>query len=118
MEVFFEYCLEMNLLLGSIFLITGLITNAFPPKKINPLYGYRTTRSMKNQANWDIAQRISTQKMIQGSLALIAFGFLKSILSLNEIAEVWIGVLSSIAVVIYIFYSTETELKKKDTPCQ
>lgn len=118
MEIFFAYCLEMNLLLGAIFLITGWITNIFPPKKINHLYGYRTTRSMKNQSNWDLAQRISTQKMIQGSLVIIAFGFLKSVVTLNAVAEVWIGVLSSIGVVIYIFYSTENKLKKKDTPCQ
>jgi len=28
-----------------------------PPKKINSLSGYRTTRSMKSQAAWDFAQQ-------------------------------------------------------------
>lgn len=28
-----------------------------PPAKINGLYGYRTTKSMKNQETWDFAHR-------------------------------------------------------------
>jgi uncharacterized membrane protein len=36
----------------------GLFSYLKPPKKINDLYGYRTTRSMQNQANWDYAQKL------------------------------------------------------------
>lgn len=118
MNTVVEHCLLMNLLMGSIFFISGLISHFFPPKKINQWYGYRTTRSMKNQNNWDLAQQFSTQKMIKGSLVLILISFFKIVIATTETTEVWIGVLSSIAVVAYILLSTENELKKKETPCQ
>lgn len=35
----------------------GLISWKRPPKTINSWYGYRTTRSMKNQQTWDFAHR-------------------------------------------------------------
>lgn len=41
----------------------------FRPKKINNLYGYRTSSSMKNQEAWDVAQRCSAKLSI-------VFGFL------------------------------------------
>lgn len=118
MNTVVEHCLLMNLLIGSIFFISGLISHFFPPKKINQWYGYRTTRSMKNQHNWDLAQRFSTHKMIQGSLVLILISFFKIVITTTETTEVWIGVLSSIGVVAYVLLSTENELKKKETPCQ
>jgi len=34
---------------GLIFILAGFIMLKFPPKKINSLYGYRTSSSMKNQ---------------------------------------------------------------------
>lgn len=117
MDVVFDYCLEMNLLIGFVFLITAMITNFFPPKKINHLYGYRTPRSMKNQQNWDFAQGFSTKKMFVGGLVLMLFSFLKMVFDPSESIEIWIGVLSTIGVVIYVLFTTETELKKKETSC-
>ena len=35
----------------------GLLFLKKPPKKVNGWYGYRTSRSMKNQDTWDFAQR-------------------------------------------------------------
>ena len=46
----------MYLLLAAIFFITRVIVRACPPKGINPIYGYRTKRSMKDQESWDFAQ--------------------------------------------------------------
>ncbi|AIY79020.1 SdpI family protein [Clostridium cagae] len=39
----------MIIILGIIFIIIGFIFKAFPPKKINSIFGYRTLLSMKNQ---------------------------------------------------------------------
>lgn len=36
-----------------------LIFKIFPPKSINSWYGYRTPRSMKNQEQWEFAQKYS-----------------------------------------------------------
>lgn len=118
MEVVFNYCLKMNLLIGLVFFVTSIITHFFPPKSINQLYGYRTPRSMKNQHNWDVAQRFSTKKMMHGSLVLMGSSFLKMLFNITETTEVWIGVVSTIGVVVYILYTTEIQLKKTETPCQ
>lgn len=103
---------EISLTVGVVFFITGIITAVFPPKKINHLYGYRTTRSMKNQLNWDIAQKTSSVKMIQSSLLIIALSFLKSIFNFSENINLVIGILIIIVGVIKIFYFTEKEIKK------
>ena len=47
---------------GLIFLLAGFIQQRFPPKKINHLYGYRTSNSMKSQESWDFAQEYSAKK--------------------------------------------------------
>lgn len=49
--------------------IGGAILRFFPPKKINSFYGYRTPRSMKNQENWDFAQKYAGQLMLSWGLA-------------------------------------------------
>ncbi len=52
-------------LTGIIFIIADFIQLRFPPKKINNLYEYRTTRSMKIQEVWDLAQIYSSKLSIE-----------------------------------------------------
>ncbi len=59
------------LLPGIAFLIVGLALFWFPPKKINNLYGYRTSRSRRNIESWNFAQRYSAKVTIWASLANI-----------------------------------------------
>jgi uncharacterized membrane protein len=63
-------------LIGAIFLIVGLISARFPPKKINPLYGYKSASSMKNQETWDEANRFSSRYMIKSGWVLLVIGLL------------------------------------------
>ena len=42
-----------------------LVFRAFPPKKINHLYGYRTARSMANEAVWEDANNYSMKLGVQ-----------------------------------------------------
>ena len=54
-------------LVGGIYLVMLLIGLYFyhrPPKEINGFYGYRTPRSMKNQINWDFANRLGARYML------------------------------------------------------
>ena len=53
---------------GVIFIVMGYFMSKNPPKEINGLYGYRTPRSMKNQSNWDYAQKL-------GGKFMLIFGF-------------------------------------------
>ena len=40
-----------------IMIFGGLMMYRHPPKKINGVYGYRTSRSMKNMQTWRFAHR-------------------------------------------------------------
>ena len=51
------FMLAMNLLIPAVMIGFGRVMEKKPPKKINGIYGYRTSRSMKNQDTWDFAQR-------------------------------------------------------------
>ncbi|MFN7013015.1 MAG: SdpI family protein [Bacteroidia bacterium] len=59
-----------NSIISLVFLLGGVITLIFPPKKINSLYGYRTSRSMKSIEAWVVANRFSSKVMIVGGIDL------------------------------------------------
>ena len=103
----------MPFLVGFIFCVTGLVTYFFPPKAINHLYGYRTTASMKSQEIWDFAQRLSSMKMIQSGLFLIAVSSLKLLTNFFIEQELLISLISLGIAVLYIFISVESAIKKK-----
>lgn len=99
------------LLMNLVFLAAGIVMLLFPPKKINGLYGYRTPRSMRNQENWDKAQRISAIKMIQIS---IVTGSLSFLLGISDWSETFVAIFSlviSLLGLAYLFYVTEKKLK-------
>ncbi|MEM6642578.1 MAG: SdpI family protein [Bacteroidota bacterium] len=54
----------MQFLIGPLLLILSILFKIFPPKKINDLYGYRTTRSMKSQEAWEASNRLSSNLMV------------------------------------------------------
>lgn len=69
---------------GLLFIISGWIVNHFPPGRINVFYGYRSSRSMSDQATWDVAQRVASKEVIKvgsGLCLLSLLGFLISWLS-------------------------------------
>ena len=51
------FMLVMVLLMPLVMLFTGRAFSKNAPKKINPVYGYRTAMSMKNQDTWQFAHR-------------------------------------------------------------
>jgi uncharacterized membrane protein len=65
-ESLYIYVMPLAILFS--FSIAGLVLYLFPPKKINGIYGYRTPRSIKNQSNWDYAQKL-------GGKFMLIFGF-------------------------------------------
>ncbi|MFC1562738.1 SdpI family protein [candidate division KSB1 bacterium] len=96
-----------------IFIIAGLIGQKFPPKKINGLYGYRTSNSMKSQERWDFAQRYSAREMIKWGLLMALIGFIGLIIELKAGIEVAIGLGIVILFVIILIIRTEKELKTR-----
>lgn len=61
-------------LTGVVFLLVGFLMKRFPPKKINRLYGYRVSNSMKSQERWDFAQAFASKEMTKtGGVLVLLF---------------------------------------------
>ncbi len=109
--VFNSIIVLSSIVSGSLALIAGLILKNNAPKKINWWYGYRTKRSMKNQEQWDFAQKLGAKNMIRFSL----IPFLTTILGffVDEKHLGWsigIVVASTILWAFFSIYKTETKL--------
>lgn len=106
------------LLIGLIFTIMGYIFGKFPPKKINPIYGYRSRRSMRSQSAWDAAQVYSSRQMRNAGMVVLALCipvWLTSDVELTYVPEVWVIVLPllfSIVPAAVVIVNTENYLKK------
>ena len=64
---FWLYCTAMCLLIPGIMLYFGWRFLNKPPQNINSIYGYRTSRSMKNQQTWDFAHQVCALAMVLSS---------------------------------------------------
>ena len=98
-------------IVGFVFAVAAFITLKFPPKKINSIYGYRTSRSMKSQENWDLAQRFSSQLMLKQGLILFVLAFILAILPIPMEIATLISLLLLVTSVINLFVQTEKRLK-------
>lgn len=102
----------MPFLCGFIFVIAALFMLKFPPKKINYLYGYRTSTSIKNIQNWRFAQKYSSFRMIEAGVFLILVSFIFPYFNLTETQSVVAGSILLIISVIYILLKTEKAIKQ------
>lgn len=73
---------------GMFLLLLGVIYATYPPKKINPLYGYRTRRTMANQKIWDYANIIGARMIIRVGFLATAIGVIVYWIYPNEIAVI------------------------------
>ncbi len=105
--------IEIPFVLGIVFLIIGIVFYFFPPKKINYIYGYRTSSSMENQEKWNFAQKYSAIKMIQGSLFLLAVSSLGMWISFTPDQQVIIGIATLLIHIVGLFYLTENAIKNQ-----
>lgn len=103
----------VTLLCGIIFLAAAVIMLAFPPRKINDLYGYRTANSKKSQAHWDFAQRYSSWRMIEAALFMLLFTIVFHYAQWSDEAGTIIGLGLLVLATVYMLARTETALKRK-----
>ena len=94
-------------------MITGFVMFKFPPKNINMLYGYRTTRSMKNQEQWDFSQKYSAKLLILCGVFLILTSNISLLITINNKAKLFISLALIFGSVIFLLFKTENELKKR-----
>ena len=98
---------------GLIFLLAGFIQQRFPPKKINHLYGYRTSNSMKSQESWGFAQEYSAKKMMKMGAYITALGLLAWSIDLQLLWSVWVALIIITIGPILMLLQVEAELKKR-----
>jgi len=99
------------ILVGPLFVVISLLTILFPPKKINGLYGYRTSRSMSSQKAWDTAQKISSQVMLVEGVIMSLLAVLGLLFNLSEGWEVGLSLTILLSGVVFLFVYTERKIK-------
>lgn len=102
-----------QLVLSVVFILAGLIMAKYPPRKINPLYGYRTRRSMQSTDAWKYAQRISSRRMVAAGLAGLLLFIAGWLLNLKEGVQGIMLIASLLLIVVYVIYSVERSLARK-----
>lgn len=113
MENFLMSVFQISLLCGIIFLIAGIISYKFPAKKINDLYGYRTSTSMRSQERWEFAQKYSAMQMIKSALFMMIISLTGYFFPENDTIHITGGFVILFIAVGYLFITTERELKKR-----
>jgi uncharacterized membrane protein len=98
---------------GLIFIIAGFILYKYPPKKINSLYGYRTTSSMENQKKWDFAQNYSSKEIMKLGFLLLISSLLSLITNFDNLINMFIGLGLMILIVIVLLLRVEKAIKIK-----
>ena len=76
------FMLAMNLLIPASMIGLGRLFTKNPPKKVNGFYGYRTSRSMKNQNTWDFAHEYCGRLWVKMGWALVPLAALGQALTL------------------------------------
>lgn len=92
-------------------LLLGWLLKKFPPKKINHLYGYRTQRSMKNQASWEAANTYSS--LVFFKVSLYSFFIPVVLYFLFPQLNVLITIITNTLLLLYVLYATEKYLKSR-----
>lgn len=94
-----------------IVLLIMIVTKIFPPKNINSLYGYRTSNAMKNQSNWEFAQKYSTNLfLILLALLLLIQITLYIIYGSTRFTELSV-LIGLVLCVVIVLFKTERNLK-------
>jgi len=91
--------------------VVAFIFKFFPPRKINYLYGYRTSSSMKNIENWNLANKYSSNLMLTSMLFLLFVSYFFDLISFD--VENWLTGLLILSFVITI-YLTEKKIKQNE----
>ncbi|MGN0352231.1 MAG: SdpI family protein [Roseburia sp.] len=115
---FWIFMLWMNLLLPIMMLLFGWIFLKHPPKDINSIYGYRTSRSKASQEAWDFAHRYFGKWWFYGGFGVAVVSIVGMLPLLGKSVDV-IGTYGAVVCTAELFLMlfpilpTEHALKKK-----
>ena len=99
------------ILTGLTFVIAGIIIIIIPPKKINSLYGYRTSSSMKSQERWDFSQKYAAQELIKFGAILTLSSISGLVYDFSENISTIMGLGFILIAVIFLILKIEKAIK-------
>jgi uncharacterized membrane protein len=101
-------------LVGVLCVALGLFLIKFPPKKINGLYGYRTSRSMQSHQAWHFSQRYSSKILAVIGVIYTVLGLSSLFVpKLDDMVSALISIVVVLSGVFVMFYKTEKQLEKR-----
>lgn len=115
---FWLFCTVCALLCPLMMLIFGWRFLKKPPKKINGFYGYRTTRSMKNQQTWDYAHQVCGKLWFRAGAVMLPLSLLAMLPLLGRGIEgqsIWLIVVVGVQILVMLatLFPVERALKRK-----
>ena len=115
---FWWFMLIMDLLIPCIMIIFGQMFRRHAPRKINPVFGYRTTRSMKNRQTWEFAHHHCGKVWLTAGIALFLISGVVMLLLLGkseDTVSIWGGVLCVFQTLVLIvsIFPTEIALRNR-----
>lgn len=115
--MFWLFCTVMCLLIPLIMLYFGWRFQKHPPRNINSLYGYRTTRSMKNQQTWDFAHRVCGKLWFWAGLILLPVSLVAMLFAWGRSVEeigMWCIPVTAVQLVVLVgsIFPVERALKR------
>ncbi len=114
---FWLFMLIMDLLFPATMIGIGKSFQKAAPKDINPVYGYRTTMSMKNRDTWEFAHRHCGRLWFRLGLILLPVNLIPMLLVIWESREL-INIVGSVlcaidtVIIIATIFPTEAALRK------
>ena len=114
---FWIFMMVMSLLIPLSMIGFGTYFRSKAPKKINYLYGYRTSMSMKNKDTWDFAHRYFGRLWFKTGWIVLFITVIAMLMLLGKDTQT-IGILGAIIVVLQcipmlgVIIPTEKALKK------
>ena len=101
----------LQLLIGPLMLVLSLIFFYFSPKKINLIYGHKTSISMKNQDTWDEANKRSTHMILLVSALTCILQLVGIVFNINQEATLLYATIFIVAGLIIGVILIEKQLK-------
>lgn len=97
-----------TLLVGILFFVIALLYFLFPPKKVNALYGYRTSHSMKNEDIFQAANKKSASLFLYLGSILLLIGLVSYLTEGSAFLPIQTGIL--LGGLAWVIWRTEVYL--------
>lgn len=92
---FWLFILIIDLLIPGVMIVLGKLFQNKAPSHINPIYGYRTPMSMKNQDTWKFAHQYCGKLWFRAGMLELPFSILTNLAVLGKNIDI-IGIVGGI----------------------